>query len=187
MCVATCVMWVRSYHSYDFLHLERKGNGSRGYQSHGAWTGPGEFVYYSRSDIQISQAFSPWAFTHYSLTGQNALKAWPEQRNFVAGTATHTFLSVRWGHFQTSGRWGIPPLIPFRNSERQRTAVVVPLWMIAAATTVLPVFWLVLRIIQKRQKRLGLCAICGYDLRATPDRCPECGTETKKPGVMAGR
>ena len=57
--------------------------------------------------------------------------------------------------------------------------VIVPTWFAMMLFALLPILWLRADIIQAKQiKRLrsGACLHCGYDLRATPERCPECGT-----------
>jgi hypothetical protein len=57
---------------------------------------------------------------------------------------------------------------------------IMPHWIVATACAVPPLAWLALvvpkRIRQRRRTRLGLCLGCGYDLRESPGRCPECGS-----------
>jgi hypothetical protein len=51
-----------------------------------------------------------------------------------------------------------------------------PLWFCALLFSVLPARWMFLTFRRHKRKAAGLCLQCGYDLRATPNRCPECGT-----------
>ena len=52
--------------------------------------------------------------------------------------------------------------------------LIVPHWFVFLLT-LLPVPWLWRRTRRVRRADEGRCAVCGYDLRASPQRCPECG------------
>jgi hypothetical protein len=60
-------------------------------------------------------------------------------------------------------------------------SVVVPYWVLVLLFTILPATrWRLAVHRRSKIKQMGKCRRCGYDLRATPDRCPECGTVTPK-------
>ena len=75
--------------------------------------------------------------------------------------SAHSFAGFRWGVHQP-------------NSYAR--ALMLPWWAMVFPGLTLPAVGAVRK---RRATRNNLCTSCGYDLRATPDRCPECGGVVK--------
>src|SRR5687767_11063297 len=58
--------------------------------------------------------------------------------------------------------------------------VLLPHWFLVAGFASFPAGLLIVRRRSGRRAKAGCCPTCGYDLRASPERCPECG----KPATM---
>jgi hypothetical protein len=51
----------------------------------------------------------------------------------------------------------------------------VPYWFVLLLPLIAPAVRARLHLKDRRRASAGRCHACGYDLRATPERCPECG------------
>lgn len=81
--------------------------------------------------------------------------------------------------YRTSPHWG-------RGGTQRPQPVIgvmdaysVDYWLVAASSGVLPAVWgaaLACRSLRRQRHVPGTCVKCGYDLRASEGRCPECGT-----------
>jgi hypothetical protein len=172
LCGATCALWIRSYWVRDDLSRDAYGSKSG-------------FVFHRAQLLSSGRGELALAYRGYTNSDPAVVNAMPSASG-TAATDWHTYPAQ-----DTVGGPLLPNNLTLSRSgfailvERRRAsgyygergfAVRLPHWSLFVATAVLPTLLLLHHWRDIRQKsRIGLCARCGYDLRATPDRCPECG------------
>jgi hypothetical protein len=79
-------------------------------------------------------------------------------------------------------RYGsVPPRRVFGGNLFGERTVEVPHWFPACGFAAALCIAYLRQRRRWQQVRSGVCPDCGYDLRATPQRCPECGAEPRSP------
>jgi hypothetical protein len=120
---------------------------------------------------------------------EKCLKVWVCRSHLPESQSSHGFGSVGWAwdtvHVGNVPRLGFDAAWKrnYVNAESGTTSssifLALPNWLLLLLTAGLPAWWLRQargRHLRKRRMKLGLCLACGYDLRASKERCPECGT-----------
>jgi hypothetical protein len=94
---------------------------------------------------------------------------------------------VGWDRPRVRSVWNRLGFYAIRNdfmssfADHREKGFVLPAWLAVAAFAVLPALRAFQMIRARRRFAEGCCPSCGYDLRATPDRCPECGLVIARP------
>ena len=81
--------------------------------------------------------------------------------------------------FGGAAAWSYDVSVPMTDGRIKERGVEVPSWLAALLCLLLPARWALVRQREAKPRSRhgqGLCRSCGYDLRATPGGCPECGT-----------
>ena len=158
MCMATVVLWVRSYWAADrLMWLEEESRGTFGpcpphVSAVVGFCAHGQLLF--GAFIQKNEGAEEWS------------GGWFYDKNPTVGFAVrsgdtlfdHAGLEIR--------------RYPFRDLTGY--SVTGPLWLILLFTAITPALWWWKRL---RHVRTGVCPTCGYDLTGnTSGVCPECGT-----------
>jgi hypothetical protein len=114
----------------------------------------------------------------YLTLGRSALTGVPGEDEKLSSYYFFRWLGVSYSHL-TYLRDGTPKT---SNAGENVRFVGFQYWLVflALGTASLATMGLLLKEGSRRRRdAAGLCRICGYDLRATPERCPECGSLSK--------
>ncbi len=93
-----------------------------------------------------------------------------------AGDAAMVFPQQGFEHWDVLGFGWQRQMLLFPNGVRQyHFKLILPGYALMLLSSIPVLLWVRKRVRTTRRLQAGLCPACGFDLRATPERCPECG------------
>src|SRR4051794_16906311 len=179
LCVGVCVLWVRSYRVNDvdgwyINHWDGLAGKTRAW---GICSDSGGLAFFA-----LNRSFSPGPDPARAIEFKGHNPELSEPGFSQTRPCGYPYMRDHrgWGRFGFGLFWGDRPTSygEYDRTVRNDHFIVLPDWFVASMCAMLPV-WQVASSVRSRRvaaaRRAGLCVACGYDLRATPDRCPECG------------
>lgn len=160
-------LWIRSHFDYDTIHYEARS----GFQTN-LYSVQGEVMLY-RSNLYWEEPRG--IGVHYSRLSAKSEKGYHLASDLDSSNGRHFW-----------NRLGFKLLSRHERPDRKVHVIFVsaPCWALAGLFAALPAIHF-LRLYRRRwlmrnRRAAGRCIVCGYDLRATLDRCAECGTRQPK-------
>jgi hypothetical protein len=164
LCVATLALWVRSFHRLDRMTYLERGALSIDVQS-------------IRGQIEVvhglsSPSSTPDGLSYDSLSSTDFKSSREVIRDSPSGYdfPNVSLLGFGYMYIESGATWW----------------AWFPHWFLSLLVAILPALHLRAVIRSRRLHRAGHSPRCGYDLRATPARCPECGSIQMQPQRRRG-
>ena len=178
--VAVVVLWVRSYrlgYSGEFIGFleSRHTETSETVWYAGVYSSHGRFgLGLTQFDVAPGEPNR-----HHFKEGKRVV--WGDQFCWERHPFTRSPAASRsWTGVDMRLTWRDP------TGETISRGVAIPHYPLVVASAVLPAAVFRHSLRRYRRRRAGRCVECAYDLRATPDRCPECGLVPAAPPPPRG-
>lgn len=172
--LASTVLWARSYWIGDaWQTIEIQHQGSETIQLTRAVIINRGTINFSRARAEISElhARSYRVQTNLLHDSSKHITFKPINDYLPIGQTTNSSMKICFGF-----GWGRINAEP----DLVGTAFLLPFWSIVVACSIIPSVNSIAALRKRRKDNLiGKCVNCGYDLRATIGRCPECGVVGK--------
>lgn len=176
LCIAMAAMWARSYYvGYGIERISDRSHESRRLMTiSGISVARGE-VCIDREIENVPEEAEPRPMPRDA----NGWERWTDPRPrdplvtpFVIWNWRR--LGFAWSSFE---HYGYDPHVdpPASAGTYRSQELVIPCWFAVLAFALAPSAWLMRALRVRRRIALNLCPSCGYDLRASTVRCPECG------------